>query len=342
MSARDVLKAACSSKQTAPYAPIAFITTAVTVDMMKKAEVYWPEAHQNAEYMARLGAMGHELYGVPCLKVPFDAAVEAGALGAHVEYGTIDTFPQIKPSEKVTDAKELTIPHDLADTGRLPVVLEAIRILRKRYPELPVVAHTMGPFAIMSLLFGFGRLLEWVVLDDPNYPEAMEKCTEFSKRYSMMLAEAGADIVQFGEAAASCEVIGARTYEKHVAPYHQQLAGRLPVPVVLHMCGDITACLEKLPGVGMDGISYDFKVSTPYARQMLQGKVKTIGNIDPLGVLLNGNPETVRRAVFKAMEEGIDVLSSGCTLPPRMPEENLIAMVQAHSEYLRSKGISLA
>lgn len=340
MTPRDVLVSACSHNKTAPYTPLAFITTGVTVRMMEKAGVYWPEAHQDAEKMAVLGAMGYEMYDVPCLKIPFDAAVEAGVLGARVEYGNIDTFPQIAASRTVTDSAKLTLPADLASQGRIPVVLEAIGILRKRYPDLPLVVHTMGPFSIMSLVFGFGRLLEWIVTEDSNYELGMEKCTEFSRQYSRLLEKAGADIIQYGEAAASCEVIGAETYIRHVAPYHRCLSHNLNIPTVLHMCGDITACLNSLPEVGIDAISYDFKVDTKYAKSVLSGengKVKTIGNIDPLGVLLNGNPETVRKAVFAAMDDGIEVLAPGCCLPPRMPEENLRAMVQAHKDYLKAE-----
>lgn len=342
MTARDVLVAACSKNQVAPYTPLAFITTAVTVNMMEKCGVYWPEAHTNPEQMAKLGAMGYELYGVPCLKIPFDAGIEAGVLGARVELGNIDTFPQIAHSRTITDASKLILPADLADAGRIPVVLEAIKIQKKNYPDIPIIAHTMGPFSMMSLIFSFGTLLEWVALDDPNYPAAMEKCTEFSKRYSSMLVEAGADIIQFGEAASSCEVIGADTYKNYVAPYHSQLANRLAAPAVLHICGNITPCLSTLPDVGMDGISYDYKVSNTYAKQVLGGKVKTVGNIDPLGILLNGTPEQVHDAVYAAMDSGVDVLSPGCCLPPRMPHENILALAESYRDYMYAKGIKLA
>ncbi|MGI6028160.1 MAG: MtaA/CmuA family methyltransferase [Candidatus Heteroscillospira sp.] len=341
MTPREVLIAACSKDKNAPYAPLAFITTGVTVDMMESSGAYWPEAHLNPELMARLGAMGYEKYGVPCLKLPFDASVEAGILGARVEYGNIDTFPQIAPSRTVTDASKLEIPNDLEDAGRIPVVLEAIRIQKKNYPDIPIVCHTMGPFATASLIFGFGKLLEWMVLDDENYPAIMEKLTDFSQRYSRLIEKAGADIIQFGEAASSCEVIGSETYEYKVAPYHSLLPGALGIPSVLHICGDITPCMHCLPGTGMDAISYDWKVSNKYAKSLLEGKVKTIGNIDPLGVLLNGTPDTVRSAVFAAMEEGVDVLAPGCCLPPRMPAENIKALVDAHREYLRQKCITV-
>ncbi len=340
MTAREVLKKACKKGETAPYQPLCFITTALTVKMMEHAGVFLPDAHLDPEKMAVLGSMAYEMYGAPCLKIPFDATVEAGAFGATVTYGNNEIFPQVRASGYLDDADRLVLPSDTADAGRVPVVLEAIRILRRRYPKLPVIVHTMGPFATMSLLFGFGRMLEWMMDEDPNYAKAMEKTTEFSKSYSRLIEEAGADIILYGEAAASCEVIGAGSYDRWAAPYHKELSDRLSIPVVLHMCGDITPCVAGLPeNTGMDGISYDFKVKNTYAKEALRGKMKAVGNLDPIGRLLNGTPDTVREAVHAALRDGVDVLAAGCTLPPKMPEENLRAMIEAHREYLEEKGI---
>ena len=65
MTAREVLVKACSKNDTAPYIPMALMTTGVTVKMMEKSGVYWPEAHSNPDMMATLGAMGYEMYGIP-------------------------------------------------------------------------------------------------------------------------------------------------------------------------------------------------------------------------------------------------------------------------------------
>jgi len=322
------------------YVPIAVITTAVTVEMMEKSGVYWPDAHKNAEDMAVLGAMAHELYGFENVKIPFDVAIEVEAIGLPVNFGSIDTYPQVPPSSHIIpDA--FKVPENLAESGRIPVILDAISILKKRYPDTALVCHAMGPFSIMSMLFGFGNILEWIINEDLKYPKAMEMCTCLSNKYTKLLDDAGADIIQYGEAAASGEVLGAHMYEDCVAPYHKNLSNHLKAPTVLHICGNITNYLKILPSLGIDAISFDHKVDIKNAREIMGNSVKTVGNIDTLEVLLEGAPEDVERAVFKCLEDGIHVLNPGCSLAPRMKGENLKAMVEAAKKFESTKGITI-
>ena len=77
--------------------------------------------------MAGLAAAAHETCGLESMKLPFDMTVEAGALGAKIDYGTKKTLPQVK-EHLYRDPGELVIGEDLMEQGRIPVVLEAIRI----------------------------------------------------------------------------------------------------------------------------------------------------------------------------------------------------------------------
>ena len=58
-----------------------------------------------------------------------------------------------------------------------------------------------------------------------------------------------------------------------------------------------------------------------------------IGNIDPVGILRNGTPETVTKAVTELLESCSKypgfLLSSGCDIPPLTPLENLQAFFDA-------------
>jgi len=52
-----------------------------------------------------------------------------------------------------------------------------------------------------------------------------------------------------------------------------------------------------------------------------------IGNVDPVGVMLNGSADEVANAVRKLLDEMSDVenfmLSTGCDLPYETPHENI-------------------
>src|SRR3989304_6247248 len=85
--------------------------------------------------MASMAASTFQLFGFECAVVPFDMGVEAEVLGSKVNYYTHQTeilYPTIveHPAEKVEDL-EVKVPSDLARSGRIPLVTEAIRILKK-------------------------------------------------------------------------------------------------------------------------------------------------------------------------------------------------------------------
>ena len=62
-------------------------------------------------------------------------------------------------------------------------------------------------------------------------------------------------------------------------------------------------------------------------------------NLDPVGVLSQGTPESVRAEVLKVLSAAQRVghrrfvLSSGCTLAMETPEENLHALINAAKEF---------
>ncbi len=75
-------------QQPVDRAPVVGVTSVVTVDLMRQMGTGWPDAHHDPEQMVRAGAAAHVVCGLESVKVPFDMVVEAGALGAEIDYGT--------------------------------------------------------------------------------------------------------------------------------------------------------------------------------------------------------------------------------------------------------------
>ncbi len=306
--------------------PVTGIVTAVTQDIMRETNAPWPEAHRDPELMARLGAAGHLLYGLETVKVPFDVTVEAEALGGAVEFGDRNVFPQLK-EPPLHEPSELATPPDFLQRSRVPVVLQAVRLLRERYgAEVPVVASVMGPFTLCTLCFG-EEFLVWLKCEPERYQAAMERATALAGQYAAAQIGAGADVIQFGEAAASGSMISPRDYSERVAPFHRRLAAAVVAPTVLHICGDITDRLESICGTGVSGLSFDQRVDLHTARRF-KGRLALVGNI-PVEVLGQGSPSDVRALVERALQQDIDVLNAGCSLLTHTPGENLKAMVAA-------------
>ena len=74
---------------------------------------------------------------------------------------------------------------------------------------------------------------------------------------------------------------------------------------------------------------FEEKVAVKDARAILGERVAAIGNVSPVRALLNGTPEEVRRQAATCFADGIDLLSSGCAVPPLTRLENLRALAAA-------------
>jgi MtaA/CmuA family methyltransferase len=340
MNKQHVIDAVTRDK-TVPFAPMAHFTTMVSIEMMKKSGAKFPDVHTDAEKMARLGAMAYEEFGFESVKIPFDVAIEAETLGAEVDYGNLEIPPQIKHSF-VKTADDLVMPTNLATAGRIPVVLESIRILKKRYPDVTVVGTVMGPVSIMSLMFGFNVILEWMLDEDESFHKGLAFCTNLSKQYAKLVEQAGADAMVLGEAAASASIFGQEHYMSNIAQYHRQLSVDLNIPLIAHICGRLTEYLPILSTINIDGIGFDQNTSMEQAHQILGTKVKTVGNVAPVEVVWKGTPELIEREVYKCLDSGVDLLTLGCCLPLQTPGENLRVFANSYKKYMHEKGFNVS
>ena len=317
--------------QPADRAPVVGVTSVVTVDLMRQMGSRWPDAHHDPEQMARAGAAAHVLCGLESVKVPFDMAVEAGALGADIDYGGEATLPKIR-APRFEDPEEFAFGDDVLVKGRYPVVLEAIRIARGRYGEAaPVISSMLGPFTLCGCLFGVETLLIWMIEEPEKVRAVMATATRLVSLYIRGQFGAGAHVVQMAEPTASGDLISPGQYLEHVAPHHRELAAATDLPLITHICGNITRHLPHLASVGFRGVSFDAKTDIHAARSHLKGKAALIGYV-PTYLLRDGSPKEVGAAARQCLAEGVDALNAGCAVAPDTPLDNIRAMIAAAQE----------
>jgi [methyl-Co(III) methanol-specific corrinoid protein]:coenzyme M methyltransferase len=305
--------------------------TAVTVEMMDSLGVKWPEAHHDPSAMARLASAAYETCGLESMKLPFDMTAEAGALGAEIDYGTKNILPQIK-KPLYSDPGDLVVGEDLIKQGRIPAVLEAIRLARKEYgEEIPVVSSIVGPFTLSCMLFGFENLFYWMLVELEKYVRALDIVTNLCVSYAREQFKAGSHVVQIGEASSSGDLISSEHYGKFVAPYQERFCRSVDSPTVVHICGNVTGHLKYVARTGMRGISFDQKTDVQEAVKQLKGRVALIGYV-PTSLLLEGAPGDVYASSKGCIKAGVDVLNAGCAWPADIPNENVRAMVRAAKE----------
>ena len=172
--------------------------------------------------------------------------------------------------------------------------------------------------------------------DDPDgVTEVLERCTALAIEFLRPQIEAGADIIGLGDAVGS--QISPRMYQRFALPYEQRIFAavhEMGALTRLHICGNISKILPYVAQSGADIIDVDWMVDFGAARQICGDKA-VCGNFDPVAVILQGTPESVRQAVMHSLDLGgpRSFSMAGCEIPDRTPHANLLAHAQALREY---------
>ena len=309
-------------------APVTGFLVSVTVELMEATGVRLPESHHDPRLMVTLASAAHEILGLESMKLPFDMTAEAEALGAKIDYGTKTVLPQIR-EHPYQDSREFLSKEDLAEEGRIPIVLEAIRIAGKKYGDrVPVISSIVGPLTLSGMLFGTDTLLLWMLSEPETYASVLAKTTRFCIAYAREQFEAGSHVVQIADPVSSGDLISSEQYRKFVLPYHKLFCQAFRSPVVIHICGNITGHLPALAEMNISGVSFDQKTDIQEVMKWLKGKSAIIGYV-PTSLLLEGSADEVYRSSMECLRSGVDGLNSGCAWPILTPNDNIRAMIRA-------------
>jgi uroporphyrinogen decarboxylase len=269
-----------------------------------------------------------------------DTWVSAQAMGATVgATGDDQPFGGLGEPlvQSAADIDSIPAPN-VGSQGRYPLMLGALSRISKALGEdvFIVACFDQYPFSLASALMGIDTFM-LKLNDDPKMIEAlMERCLEYALAYGTALSAAGADLLSGGDSPAG--LVGPQWYHETALPYERRLIAGLQdstqKPVSLHICGNATPILAHMASSGADVLELDHQVNLAQACRLVGGKTALWGNIDPVSVLMQGTPERVVQASCQALEtirtcgHPRFVLSSGCTLAPETPSDNVAAMIR--------------
>jgi [methyl-Co(III) methanol-specific corrinoid protein]:coenzyme M methyltransferase len=304
----------------------------VTYEQMEKVQAFWPDGHSKGEVMAQQALAAYTVLGFDAVRVPFCQTFEAVALGCIRKPGNIqevEGIPGIEhpPPYKLDDTP--LFPEDFLSRGFIPELLKAVRILKKELGDkVPIVAGIIGPFTVA------GSLIDTIPLLKASFkaPEKMRPFLDIGEKagtaLALALVDAGADIISVEDMTASPELIAPKTYRDYEMEYQKKQFDAIPVPKILHICGNVDGIIEYMGRTHADIISLEPKASATLARQKCGNDMILMGGVDTATTLYMKDPETVRQGCEESIADGIQILAPGCAVAPGTPLENLLAMVE--------------
>lgn len=323
--------------------PAAIFTQSATIAQMDTIGAAWPEAHKNAELMAKLGAAQADVDGFEAVRAPFCLTAEAETLGARVQVDKKDAAPMIKEHPfkfdpmmgEYQDPGDLMPLEDYLKSGRVAVAIEAMGLLQKSHGEdYAIVAGNTGPFTLTGNLVNTENLVFGMMMDPGEVDKWVSAVNPYVTAYTHALMDAGADVVQCSEPSGSTDMLAPDMFEdaagKHVKTALAPKEGKY---TVLHICGDTLPILEKMVATGVTGISIEEKVKPEDAVAHVGGKTVLVGNVGSVRPMFQGTEAEVVEAVTRSIKAGFNVLSSGCGIAVATPEANMKAFSNTVKNY---------
>ncbi len=311
--------------------PVGNPTSIITMELMEKTGVSFPEAHLHAGQMAELAAAGHEIVGFDSIMPEFSVQQEAAALGCEMDWGSPSMMPDAKthPFQKIEDLK---IPENLLEKPSMRVVLDALSLLRRQYgDEVAIIGKVMGPWTLSYHMAGTENFLLWTATEPDKVRRFLETLKEVTLLFARAQFQAGADVVVLADHATG-DLVSPKTYSQFLLPIHQELVQRIGGPLILHICGNCADRLRMFVRAGFDGYHFEWQVDAREAVKEVNREMALVGNINNPTALLRGTPEEVRRQVRYSIEAGVDIIAPECAVPLQTPLRNLRAIVEAAEE----------
>lgn len=278
-----------------------------------------------------------DTYKTSACTVIMDLTVEAEAFGAEIIFPENEvpsvTGRLVCDEESVNN---LQVPPLTA--GRVPEYLKANRLAVENIKDKPVLSGGIGPFSLAGRLYDMSEIMMAIYIEPDVINTLLAKCTEFIISYCRELKALGTAGIVLAEPAAG--LLSNDDCMEYSTRYVKQIVEAVQddsFTIILHNCGNKGHCTEAMIASNADALHFGNAIDMVQTLKECPSDILVMGNIDPVGVFKQDNAATVQAVATKLLNETAQyknfVISSGCDMPPAVPEENILAFYQAVASF---------
>lgn len=323
MTGRERVLAALA-REPVDRTPACNPTSVATVELMDLVDARFPDANRNPELMARLAATSYTELGFDSIMPVFTIIQESSALGCNIQWEQKDNWPTVRMNEPIwKDIDDIKIPKNYLTHQDTKCVLDAIKILKKEYgDEVAIIGKTMGPWSLGYHCFGVEPFL-LMSLDNPEKTKlALDRMKEATVQFGIAQIEAGADALTLPDHATG-DLVSGDYYKRFLRDLHIELAERIPIPLIMHICGRTVDRMDYIAQTGFAAFHYDSKNRPDESMNVMKERISLVGNINNPETLFARGPDKVREEVYKNLDVGVQLVGPECAIPLQTSIENL-------------------
>ncbi len=314
--------------------PVANPTNIATVELMDLVDAPFPDACRDPELAARLAATGHTELGFDSVMPYFTITQESSALGCDMQWEEKDNWPTVRMYNPIwRGPDDVHIPKNFLEHPDNQTITKSIEILRRQFGNrVAVIGKTMGPWTLAYHVFGVENFLIMTVDDPDMVMRSLHKLKEISVLFGEAQIAAGADVLTFPDHATG-DLVSGEYYKRFLLEIHQEMAERLHVPLILHICGNTLDRMDYIAQSGMACFHFDSKNDPQKAMDTVSGRIRLVGNINNPETLYARGPDEVRQEVYRCLDAGVQMIAPECAVPLATKLENLLEIPKAVKEW---------
>ena len=264
--------------------------------------------------------------------VIMDLTVEAESFGAGINL-TDNEVPTVV-GRLIADAaaiESLEVPS--LNKGRVPAYLLASKLAAEYFIDKPVFSGCIGPYSLAGRLYDMSEIMVAIYIEPESIKLLLTKCTEFLIDYCKALKETGTQGVIIAEPAAG--LLSGDDCMTYSSFYVKQIVDAVQdasFTVILHNCGNTGQCTDAMVATGAHALHFGNAIDMEDVLKQCPSDVVVMGNLNPVGVFKQGTVETVKQETLLLLQKTAGynnfIISSGCDLPPFVPEDNIRAFLE--------------
>ena len=222
----------------------------------------------------------------------------------HARIADLDRYLELDPVDP-------TAPDILQANGEEELFLTVEEALEYQEQDYPVFAHVWGIFELSQFLFekdgrpGTQEALMNMIAEREKSKQIYMKLAEWTAACAENAIQAGVDVLQVSDdwGQQKTMLFSPEMWREMIRPAFQVIldtAHRYNVPVILHSDGDITAILDDLADMGLQGlhpVQESAGMSHEVVRKKLGRDVCIMGGLDTVSAMPVMSPSEIREEV---------------------------------------------
>lgn len=273
---------------------------------------------------------------IACTSI-MDLTVEAEAFGAKINLPEHEV-PSV--SERlVSDAESveaLAVP--TLWQGRIPQYLLANKLAAENIKNKPVFSGCIGPYSLAGRLYDMSEIMVAIYIEPDTINQLLSKCAEFLIDYCKALKATGTAGVIIAEPAAG--LLSDDDCMMYSTAFVKQIVDAVQddsFTVILHNCGNTGHCTNAMIASGANALHFGNAIDMEGVLKQCPTDIIVMGNLNPVGVFKQGSVDSVKLETRALLQKTAGyknfVISSGCDLPPFVPEANIRAFLETVEGY---------